>query len=130
MRTRSIDGIISLIARYESKIRLVRIRRGMDLAIGSGRHPGKAPLGYDNTPEGLTPNAQADLIREIFRRHAAGESMYSLSRAIGFNPSKVHYILNNPVYVGKIRWRDKVLDGQHQPIISKELWHRARQGKL
>ena len=120
-----IDGIISLIARYESKIRLVRIRRGMNLAIGSGKHPGKAPLGYSNTPDGLVPNQDAALVRDLLERHALGESIYSLSRQADFNPSKVHYILNNPVYIGRIRWRDKLLKGQHQPIISTQLWDRV-----
>ncbi len=66
-----IDGIISLIARYESQIRLVRVRRGMDLAVKSGKHPGKAPLGYVNAADGLKidPEAAA-LVRRIFREHA------------------------------------------------------------
>jgi len=122
-----IDGIISLIARYESQIRLVRVRRGMELAVNSGKHPGKAPLGYVNTPEGLQIDGQkATLIRRIFGDYAGGESIYALSRKTGLNASKVHYILSNPVYVGRIRWRGRVVDGRHPPLIPQGLWDRVR----
>ena len=122
-----IDGIISLIARYESQIRLVRVRRGMDLAVKSGKHPGKAPLGYVNTPDGLKIDREgAAQVRHIFREHAAGRSIHALSKEAGLNPSKVHYILNNPAYIGLLRWHGGTVDGAHPPLISRELWERAR----
>ena len=122
-----IDGIISLIARYESQIRLVRVRRGMDEAVKSGRHPGKAPLGYVNTPDGLKiDDDSAAMVRKIFEDYAEGESIYALSRKTGLNPSKVHYILNNPAYVGRIRWQGRTVNGSHPPLITQELWDRVK----
>jgi len=122
-----IDGIISLIARYESQIRLVRVRRGMDLAVKSGKDPGKAPLGYVNTPDGLKIDREGSaLVRHIFGEYAAGKSIHALSKQTSFNPSKVHYILNNPAYIGRLRWRGGTVAGAHPPLISRELWERAR----
>lgn len=35
-------------------------------------------------------------------------------------------ILNNPLYIGRIRHKEKTYEGQHQPIISVELWDRVQ----
>lgn len=39
----------------------------------------------------------------------------------------VLYVLKNPVYVGKIRWREVIHEGQHDPIISELLFEKARE---
>ena len=39
----------------------------------------------------------------------------------------VLYLLKNPVYIGKIKWRDVVYDGQHDPIVSEVLFEKARE---
>lgn len=42
---------------------------------------------------------------------------------------QIHYLLTNPVYVGRIRHKDKVWPGEHGAIIDEELWSRV-QAKL
>jgi len=56
-----------------------------------------------------------------------------------FENRTVEYILRNPVYIGKLRWTPTgrmrrnfnnpdtiVADGQHEPIVSVELWEEAQ----
>jgi site-specific DNA recombinase len=38
----------------------------------------------------------------------------------------VHFILTNPTYTGKIRWRDKTFDAQHEPLIDELTFARAQ----
>lgn len=38
----------------------------------------------------------------------------------------MHWIINNPTYVGKIRWRDKVFDGIHEPLIDEFTFAKAQ----
>jgi site-specific DNA recombinase len=38
----------------------------------------------------------------------------------------VHWIINNPTYVGKIRWRDKVFDGVHEPLVDEFTFAKAQ----
>jgi hypothetical protein len=38
----------------------------------------------------------------------------------------VHWIISNPTYVGKIRWRDKVFDGVHEPLVDEFTFAKAQ----
>jgi site-specific DNA recombinase len=38
----------------------------------------------------------------------------------------VHWIINNPTYVGKIRWRDKVFEGVHEPLVDEFTFAKAQ----
>ncbi|MFN3834650.1 MAG: recombinase family protein [Glycocaulis sp.] len=40
----------------------------------------------------------------------------------GISRGRIHQILTNPVYAGRIRHKDKVHEGQHPAIIDPELW--------
>lgn len=39
-----------------------------------------------------------------------------------FCSSAVQYLLANPIYIGKVRHKGQVYDGQHEPIVPLELW--------
>lgn len=89
---------------------------------------------------------EAEYVREIFRRFAAGEGLLPIAkwltasgqrthRGNAFENRTVEYILRNPVYIGKLRWNPArrsrrdfddpdiiVADGHHEPLISMELW--------
>lgn len=38
----------------------------------------------------------------------------------------MHWIINNPTYVGKIRWRDKLFDGVHEPLVDEFTFAKAQ----
>jgi site-specific DNA recombinase len=40
--------------------------------------------------------------------------------------SRIHKLLQDPFYAGKLRWNDKVYDGIHEAIISDELFERVQ----
>ncbi len=39
---------------------------------------------------------------------------------------QIHHTLTNPIYIGKIRHKDKIHDGLHEAIISSDLWQRVQ----
>ena len=41
--------------------------------------------------------------------------------------SGISRILHNPAYIGKIRFRDQLFDGTHEPIISQSVWDQVQQ---
>jgi len=43
-----------------------------------------------------------------------------------YNKTNLVGILKNPLYIGKLRYRDKVFDGQHPPIIEESLFNRTQ----
>lgn len=127
------------------------VKRGM-LEKASRGEPMSRQFGYDLTGKRLIPNADAEIVRRIFRDFVAGIGMQTIARdlnASGFRTSRgnpadnrfVEYVLNNPVYIGKIRWskdghaaskRDYssenvlLFDGKHEPIIDQSLWDAAQ----
>ena len=44
----------------------------------------------------------------------------------GWGHPAVHWIINNPTYVGKIRWRDKIFDGVHEPLVDEFTFAKAQ----
>jgi Recombinase zinc beta ribbon domain/Recombinase len=38
----------------------------------------------------------------------------------------VHWIIRNTTYTGRIRWRDKVFDGVHEPLVDELTFQRAQ----
>ncbi|WP_410770162.1 recombinase family protein [Fontibacillus sp. BL9] len=92
---------------------------------------------------------EAELVRKIFRMYGSGQGLRSIANQLNaegyktkpgnaFSSVAVKTIINNPIYIGKIRynvrenWNEKrrkgtnkdpiVVDSEHEPIISTELW--------
>lgn len=105
---------------------------------------GNSPLGYDNKDRQLFLNEkEAEVVNHIFLRFIELKCAYKLFKELktqnikgkertlrtgrkipphSFSYSVVRYILTNPVYIGKIRHKNKVYQGHHKPIISGDLW--------
>jgi hypothetical protein len=44
----------------------------------------------------------------------------------GWGHPAVHWIIGNPTYVGRIRWRDRLFDGVHEPLVDELTFQRAQ----
>jgi hypothetical protein len=113
---------------------------------------GVPPLGYDPPLDpkvralALNPD-EAETVRTLFalcdqgmglavvEREAAAlglrskRHLFRSGRAQGGNllsRGQIHKILTNPVYIGKIRHKDRVWPGQHPAIIDQALWDRVQ----
>ena len=113
-----------------------------------GGHP---PWGYDRVEKKLVVNeAEAEALRCIFSRYLKLGSVRALREdmiACGiYNKARVHdgelcppmpfsrgglyQLLSNPVYIGKIRHKDVIYDGEHTAIIDTALWDAVQQELL
>lgn len=148
-----IERILEWMDEYYS-IRLSgEVKRGMMQKALNGGYSGKIPFGYimgeDKIP--IIEPAQAHVVKIIFDRYvnqkeSISNITYSLNRA-GYRTANgnrferriIHYILQNPFYVGKIRWNyaprargkkkdgDVVIrDGKHEPLVSEFLFEQAQ----
>ncbi len=43
-----------------------------------------------------------------------------------FDKKNIQRILENPIYAGKIKHKDKVYEGQHKSIIDNKMWQRVQ----
>jgi len=105
--------------------------------------PAVAPLGYRNnrlTAELELDADQAPVIRRLFRLFATGR--YTLRRLtevaaeLGLryrnnpNPANrctIYTMLQNPIYCGLVRWGGEVVEGKHEPIITRALFDRVKE---
>ncbi len=145
-------NILLSFAQFEREVIGERVRdkvaASKQKGMWMGGHP---PLGYDIEHRKLVVNPQeALLVNEIFERYLEMQSAYKLSDFLNgrgdtnkrwlnrhgiesggqqFCYQAIYKILNNPLYIGRIRHKDKTYEGQHQGIISIELWDQV-QNKL
>ena len=77
--------------------------------------------------EGLVPRApKRRATNSVAISDAVGHDASSIDdhakRRRRFLRGQLHYLLTNPVYIGRIRHKDKTYDGLHDSIICKALW--------
>ena len=148
-----IERIIEWMDEYYLINLSTEVKRGMTEKASRGEPLGPPPFGYRMQDGCYCPDGEkADIIREIFDRFNSGEGMRTIARDLGArgirtirgNPTDnrwVDYVLNNPTYLGKIRWstdgraaskRDyhnenlMIVDGNHDPIITEQQWEAAQ----
>jgi site-specific DNA recombinase len=126
-------SIIGLLAELTLKSISEKTRRGLEGRVIAGKSGGGRAFGYDMvtgtnaagmpiTGERKVNEAEAEIVREICRRFAAGEGPRSIAHALnergvpgphgrpwGDTTIRGHYkkqtgILNNPLYIGKQVW--------------------------
>lgn len=119
------------------------VRKGQKEKIAQGWLPTKPPLGYHTIGDKghkthIIDNAVAPLMRQMFEWYATGN--YSVlriwkelheaglrSRSGRMVPtSRIHKLLTNPFYYGKMRWIGQIYPGKHDPIISKDLFDKVQ----
>lgn len=148
-----IERIIEWMDEYYS-IRLSgEVRRGMTEKALRGGYQSKPPLGYKMEHKvPVIVEEQANIIRKIFHDYLDGRDETSIARELndcGYKTSRgnafdnrgIQYILENPFYIGKVRWNyvekhgsrksntdeDVIIaDGTHEAIISFEQFKKAQ----
>ncbi len=141
-------NILLSFAQFEREVTSERIRDKIALSKKKGMWMGGyVPLGYDVANRRLIPNElEADLVRRIFNRFIRLRSTTLLCKELNeqgfrtkrrrgrdgrmndghpFNKTTLYKILNNRIYLGEIRHKDKWYPGEHQAIIDKDLWDKA-----
>ncbi len=140
-----IEALIEAMDEYYSVNLAEEVQRGMKEAITRGKPISSPPFGYRMEHGEFCPDPQtAPVVLLIFELFCGGESLPGIAehlnragiqttRAKPFTSRSVRYILANPTYLGKLRWKDGeqheavVLDGMHPPLISESLWKEAQQ---
>ena len=138
-------NILLSFAQFEREVTGERIRDKIAASKAKGMWMGGVPpLGYDVVARKLIVNPhEAELVRDIFRRYAEHGSASRLVRelAIEGRTTKAWHtqsgnfrngrpidqqflftLLRNRIYLGEIQNKGKSYPGQHEPIVSAEIW--------
>ncbi|NBV06866.1 MAG: recombinase family protein [Proteobacteria bacterium] len=136
-------------AQYERELTGERIRDKVDASKKKGIWMGGTlSLGYNVEDRKLVVNEEeakvvrilfqifietesvAETARELDRHGFVTKSWISrtgkLQRSRKFNKENVRRILENPIYIGKIKHKDNLYDGLHKPIITDEIWQKTK----
>ena len=152
----------TFLSRSEYRMITKRLRRGTMHSVNNGAYMANAPFGYRKVRINKLPSLEivpeeAECVRQIFQLYLAGNGCTKIEQMVNamgyhgrrgskFNRNTIRIILDNPVYIGKIRWdktstvksgigvertkkvvynkgeKIRIIDGQHPAIIDRELW--------
>lgn len=120
-------GILSAFAQLERENIRLRTRMGMKERVKSGlwMGGGRIPFGYDyNKEKGiLVPNKDAQKVRQIYKLYIEGKSPQEIANILGLKYDRLVYqILTRKSNYGIIEYNGEEYQGQHEPIISKEIY--------
>ncbi len=146
---RLVLNILLTFAQFEREILSDRMRDKIRVLKQMGRWVGGSPpVGYDVIKGKLIIHRrEADGVRLMFETYARTKNLEAVHRALtdagfrrkvwtaktgrvcGGGPitlSSVYHILRNPIYVGKVRHRDDIYEGIHEPIIEPALFGKVQ----
>ncbi len=138
-------NVLLSFAQFEREVTGERIRDKVAASKKKGLWMGGGvPFGYDVVDRQLVINkSEANTVRLMFERYAqirsvpdlvdemaakgikTRERKWKTGKKVGgifFKTGTLTHLLQNPVYVGKMRHKDEIYEGIHQSIISQELF--------
>ena len=132
-------NILLSFAQFEREVIGERIRDKFAASRRKGMWMGgNVPLGYVVKDRKLvTDDANAAIVRMIFERFLSVGSATLLARQLNeegyrrkngkaFDKGLLYKLLSNPVYVGEAVHKGKSYPGEHEAIVSRELWNQVR----
>lgn len=142
-------NVLLSFAQFEREVTGERIRDKVAASKKKGMWMGGGvPFGYDVEERQLLVNeTEAGTVQLVFARYAELKSVPQLvdelatkdirtrsrvcrtgrvTGGIHFKTGTLTHLLQNPIYVGKVRHKDKIYDGAHQSIISNELFEHVQ----
>jgi site-specific DNA recombinase len=154
-------NLLASVGEFERETIVENVKMGMKQRAKMGKWNGGIVLGYRSVKYGQDKEKtrleiieeEAEIVRMIFQLYASGRGLRSLVNHInqlGYKTKKgnmfaiatIKEILQNPIYIGKIRynrmqnWNEKrrkgknanpiIVDGEHDPIIGIDLWNKVQ----
>ena len=143
-------NVLLSFAQFEREVIGERIRDKIAASKRKGMWVGGGlPMGYEVRERRLVVNhSQAQTVRQIFERYLELGSVRVLKRDFDqrgivsglkisksgkqrggkpFSRGALYHLLSNPIYPGEIRHKNERHPGQHEAIVSRELWERVQE---
>ncbi len=137
-------NVLLSFAQFEREVTGERIRDKIAASKKKGMWMGGLPpIGYDVQDKKLVINEkEAETVKQIFdlylrlgnvrlvKTECDRDGLRTKVRLHGgkikggtcFSRGHLYSVLNNPLYAGKVRYKDNIYDGQHDAIICPETW--------
>jgi site-specific DNA recombinase len=144
-------NVLLSFAQFEREMISERTRDKMAAARRKGKYVGGRPvLGYDvnrETKKLVVNKDEAERVQQIFELYLEHEAMLPVVQelnargwankrwttlsgqtlgGLAFTKTSLHKLLTNPIYAGKVTYKDEVHPGEHPAIIQPGLWQRVQ----
>lgn len=143
-------NVLLSFAQFEREVTAERIRDKVTASKRKGLWMGGAvPMGYDVKDKALIVNAaEAEAIRTVYREYLVLRSVPALIGRLGalgivskrrtdrfgrvtggaaYSRGALYHLLRNPTYIGKVKHKDEVHEGQHPAIVDPATWQAAQE---
>ena len=143
-------NVLLSFAQFEREVTSERIRDKVAASKRKGMWMGgPVPIGYRLADRKLAiAGEEAEVVRSIFERYVVHRSLclladelaacgvrtkerfYTNGRTVGgipFTTGPLAALLKNPVYLGKVAHAGSLHDGEHEAIITQQLWDEVQQ---
>lgn len=144
-------NVLLSFAQFERELISERTRDKMAASRRKGKWGGGlAPLGYDNDRNGrriVVNEDEADRVRAIFELYIEFQSIIQTIKELDrrgwknkltvtksgkerggryFDKGALFKLLTNVTYLGKVRYKDEIHEGEHEAIVPIELWEKVQ----
>ena len=132
-------NVLLSFAQFEREITGERIRDKIAASKKKGMWMGgPIPLGYNVKGRKLIVNIkEAKTVRYVFNQYVTLQSVRKLKQHLDqskhkskqgkpFTQGALYKILNNPLYIGKVRHKDQIFDGEHKGILDLSIWRQTQ----
>jgi site-specific DNA recombinase len=148
---RLVLNVLLSFAQFERELVSERTKDKIRATRQKGKWCGGHPLlGFDIDPRGfrlVVNEEEAAQIREIFRLYLQHEALLPVVEELNrrgwrtkrwttrngkarggqrFTRTNLYQQLTNPTYIGKVRYKTEVYDGEHQAIVEPDVWQRVQ----
>ncbi len=148
---RLVLNVLLSFAQFEREIISERTRDKIAAARRKGKWSGGMPLlGYDVDPRGsklIVNDDEAARVRAIFELYLHYQSIIAVIQELDrrgwvnkrwttrtgherggkpFTKTSLYKLLSNITYIGKLRYKDEIHQGEHAAIVSIDLWQRVQ----
>jgi site-specific DNA recombinase len=146
---RLILNVLLSFAQFEREMISERTRDKIAAARRKGKWSGGMPvLGYTvNDTKLVVDKREAEIVRQIFDLYLENQSLLAVVQELQrrgwrtkrwttrkglarggrpFDKCSLYQLLTNPVYIGKVRYKDEVHAGEHKPIVDADVFQRAQ----
>ncbi|MBU4070032.1 MAG: recombinase family protein [Nanoarchaeota archaeon] len=119
--------MISAFAEFERNMIGDRTKFGMERKVKEGGFITKAPKGYKLVDKQLVPNEDSENLSKIFEKFFNQSiSLTQLAKENNMTASGMKKLLQNTTYIGKVKFAHEESQGNHQPILSKQLFEQVQ----
>ena len=143
-------NIVLSFAQYERELVGERTRDKIAASKKKGMWMGGTPpLGYDIGDRKLIVNEEeSKVVKDIYDSFLKSQSVTEVARWMNgrgftmkswtsrkgneygggkFHKNNIRDILKNPLYMGKVRHKDELYQGQHDGIVSEKIWNKVQE---